>query len=90
MAKAKPSPVPTQPAPLLSAFDLKAAGLVLLACFLAYLPSFQGIFIWNDADYVTAPELQSFSGLVKIWTKLGATEQYYPLLHSFFWFQHLV
>jgi tetratricopeptide (TPR) repeat protein len=90
MAKAKPFPVPSKPAPLLSGFDLKAAGLVLLACFLAYLPSFQGIFIWNDADYVTAPELRSVSGLWAIWTRLGATEQYYPLLHSFFWFQHLV
>jgi tetratricopeptide (TPR) repeat protein len=90
MAKAKPSPVPSKPAPLLSGFDPKAAGLVLLACFLAYLPSFQGIFIWNDADYVTAPELRSASGLWAIWTRLGATEQYYPLLHSFFWFQHLV
>ena len=28
------------------------------------------------------------SGLWLIWCKLGATEQYYPVLHSAFWIEH--
>jgi tetratricopeptide (TPR) repeat protein len=63
-------------------------GLVGLAALLVYLPALRGGFIWNDPDYVTRGELQSLGGLVRIWTEVGATEQYYPLLHAFFWLQH--
>ncbi len=55
---------------------------------LAYLPALSAGFIWNDSDYVTAPPLQSFAGFWRIWFELGATEQYYPLLHSAFWLEH--
>lgn len=58
------------------------------ATLLAYLPTLSAGFIWNDADYVTSPALRSLSGLWRIWFEVGATEQYYPLLHSAFWFQH--
>jgi len=68
--------------------DLGFLALVCGAVFLAYLPALQGEFIWNDRDYVTAPRLQSLAGLAAIWFTPGATEQYYPLLHSFFWVQH--
>jgi tetratricopeptide (TPR) repeat protein len=61
---------------------------VLGATLLAYLPSLAGGFIWNDSDYVTAPSLRTVRGLVGIWTRVGATQQYYPLLHSAFWLQH--
>jgi tetratricopeptide (TPR) repeat protein len=44
--------------------------------------------LWDDAAHVTRPDLQSLHGLFRIWTDLGATEQYYPFLHSFFWVQH--
>jgi tetratricopeptide (TPR) repeat protein len=64
------------------------AALVLGATLLAYLPSLRGAFIWNDSDYVTAPALRSLGGLARIWTQVGATQQYYPLLHSAFWVQH--
>jgi hypothetical protein len=37
---------------------------------------------------VTKPALRSLAGLERIWTELGATQQYYPLLHSAFWGQH--
>jgi protein O-mannosyl-transferase len=37
---------------------------------------------------VTAPALRSLSGLGRIWFELGATEQYYPVLHSAFWVEH--
>lgn len=62
-------------------------GAVLLLTALVYWPSVSGKFIWNDADYVTAEHLRSADGLCRIWTELGATEQYYPLLHSWFWIQ---
>ena len=64
------------------------AALVLGATLLAYLPSLGGAFIWNDGDYVTAPALRSLGGLARIWTQVGVTQQYYPLLHSAFWVQH--
>jgi tetratricopeptide (TPR) repeat protein len=64
--------------------------LVLGATVVAYLPAMRAGFIWNDSDYVTSPGLRSFAGLARIWFELGATEQYYPLLHSAFWLQHRV
>src|SRR5688572_26054457 len=54
---------------------------------LAYLPALKGGFIWNDSDYVTAPELRTTEGFWRIWFELGATEQYYPFLHSAFWLE---
>ncbi len=60
-------------------------GLAILFCFAR---SLSGGFIWNDSEYVTRPELRSLAGLGRIWTEPGATEQYYPLLHSAFWIEH--
>lgn len=55
----------------------------------AYFPALQAGFIWDDQPgHVTKPELQSPGGLGRIWFELGATQQYYPLLHSAFWLQH--
>jgi tetratricopeptide (TPR) repeat protein len=70
---------------------LRSAGfgaLVMLATVAAYLPALSGGFIWNDSDYVTAPALRPLHGLARIWGEPGATEQYYPLLHTAFWVQH--
>ena len=66
---------------------LPAAGLVA-AALLVYLPALGCGFVWNDPDYVTAPALRPLHGLWLIWFKLGATQQYYPLLHSAFWVEH--
>jgi tetratricopeptide (TPR) repeat protein len=55
---------------------------------LAYLPALGGDFLWDDEGHVTRPELRSWTGLGRIWTEVGATQQYYPLLHSVFWVQH--
>jgi hypothetical protein len=62
--------------------------LVVGATIVAYLPAMKAGFIWNDSDYVTSPGLRSVDGLARIWFEVGATEQYYPLLHSAFWLQH--
>jgi protein O-mannosyl-transferase len=64
--------------------------IVCCATVVAYLPSLKAAFIWNDEDYVTSPQLQSLNGLAQIWFKVGATEQYYPLLHTAFWLEHRV
>jgi tetratricopeptide (TPR) repeat protein len=69
-------------------WDVWAGVVVACAAAVVYLPSLGGAFIWNDSDYVTAPRLRSLHGLLRIWTRVGATQQYYPLLHSFFWIQH--
>ena len=63
-------------------------GLIFAAVLLAYLPALRGGLIWNDPDYLTRPELRSLRGLARIWFELGATEQYYPVLHSAFWLEH--
>ena len=65
------------------------AALIVLATFLTYWPALGGGFIWDDQPgHVTRSELRSCEGLVRIWTEPGATQQYYPLLHSAFWFEH--
>jgi len=64
--------------------------LVCCATVVAYLPAMTAGFIWNDSEYVTTPQLRSVDGLARIWFEVGATEQYYPLLHSAFWLQHRV
>lgn len=66
-----------------------AVGLFLLvATFAAYAPAVGGTFIWDDDGHITKPALASWAGLKAIWLHLGATQQYYPMLHSFFWFQY--
>ena len=37
---------------------------------------------------LTKPELRSLEGLGRIWTQPGATQQYYPLVHTLFWVEH--
>lgn len=56
----------------------------------AYYPSLRGDFLWDDAGHVTSPALQSSAGLLRIWFEPGATQQYYPLLHSAFWLEHQI
>jgi len=63
--------------------------LALVAVVLiAYWPALDGGFLWDDDAHVTRPELRSLAGLWRIWTDVGATQQYYPLLHSAFWLEH--
>jgi len=54
----------------------------------AYLPALRGSFLWDDLAHVTRPDLQPLSGLRRIWFEVGATQQYYPFLHSAFWLEH--
>ena len=79
---------PPKPAPL-SRRHAWALGLLLLsATFLAYQPAWNGQPVWDDAAHLTKPALRSAAGLGSIWTQLGATQQYYPLVHTVFWVQY--
>ena len=65
-----------------------AMAAVYVAVLAAYAPALRGGLLWDDDAHVTRPELQSSSGLGRIWFDLGATQQYYPVLHSAFWVEH--
>lgn len=56
---------------------------------LAYWPVLQAGFVWDDDDYVTHNEtLRSLAGLGRLWFEVGATPQYYPLVHTTFWIEY--
>ena len=70
---------------------MRRLGLLLLlvaAIIFVYQPVWHTGFIWDDKAHVTKPELRSLDGLARIWTRLGATQQYYPLAHSVFWVEY--
>jgi tetratricopeptide (TPR) repeat protein len=67
-----------------------AAGLVVLAVLVAYATVWRAGFIWDDDGHVTPPGLRTVAGLWRIWAEPGATQQYYPLLHSAFWVLHRI
>ena len=75
-------------APFLTRTDLLVALALAAAVFITYQPCWHGGFIWDDESHVTRAELQSWHGLLRIWTDVAATTQYYPLLHSVFWLEH--
>ena len=63
---------------------------IICATLLFYWPALRGGLLWDDASHVTSPALQPLRGLWRIWFDLGATQQYYPLLHSAFWIEHRI
>lgn len=54
---------------------------------MAYLPIRDAGFIWDDEGHVTKTELQSLHGLGRIWFEPGASQQYYPVVHTAFWLE---
>jgi len=64
------------------------ACLILGLVVVAYLPALTGGMLWDDDAHVTKLSLRSLHGLWRIWFEVGATQQYYPLLHSAFWVEH--
>ena len=71
-----------------AAGDILAAGVTGLLGLLVYGPAMRGAFLWDDPAHITRAGLQSLEGLRRIWFVAGATQEYYPLLHSAFWFEH--
>lgn len=79
----------SHPAPVSSGPPAAAwFGLFVVAAMIVYLPAAHGGFIWDDDAHVTRAGLRSLGGLFRIWFEPGATQQYYPLLHSAFWLEH--
>jgi tetratricopeptide (TPR) repeat protein len=58
---------------------------LLLITFLAYKPVWHGGMLWDDDGHLTSGALQSADGLRRIWFDVGATQQYYPVVHTAFW-----
>jgi tetratricopeptide (TPR) repeat protein len=85
-----PRPAPPGPSTRISprARDLFLAASLLCLTLIAYYPALRGALLWDDDAHVTKPELLSLHGLWRIWFDLGATQQYYPLLHTAFWIEH--
>jgi len=65
-----------------------AAGVIVAVSVLVYWPALSGGLLWDDAEHITGPELRSLHGLARIWFEVGATQQYYPVLHTAFWVEH--
>ncbi|MGB7566254.1 MAG: tetratricopeptide repeat protein [Chitinivibrionales bacterium] len=68
--------------------DLILGFLLFVVTLAAYQPAWNGKPIWDDDHHITRPDLRSTTGLARIWTQLGATQQYYPIVHSVFWFEY--
>jgi Flp pilus assembly protein TadD len=68
--------------------DRLLLGALLAAVLLAYQPAWNGGLLWDDAAHLARADLRGLRGLFRIWFEPGATQQYYPLLHSAFWLQH--
>jgi tetratricopeptide (TPR) repeat protein len=62
--------------------------LIFAATILTYSPAWNGTRIWDDDKHLTSPDLQSLTGLYRIWMQPGTTPQYYPVTHSVFWVAH--
>ncbi|GJQ27441.1 MAG: O-GlcNAc transferase [Phycisphaerae bacterium] len=76
-------------APPLAPSPWFAGPLLVALVFVAYLPAISAGFIWDDDHYVTQnPVLRTQDGLNRIWFDLGATPQYYPLVHTSFWIEY--
>ena len=63
--------------------------LLVVLTLIAYAPLFSspGGWLWDDEGHVTKAALQPAAGLHRIWFDIGATQQYYPVVHSAFWLE---
>jgi tetratricopeptide (TPR) repeat protein len=60
---------------------------LLAILIVVYSPALHGTLLWDDDGHITAAGLRGLDGLWRIWTQVGATQQYYPLTHTAFWVQ---
>ena len=63
--------------------------LLLVVVFVVYSPALRGTYLWDDHGHVPdQPTFYTFSGLSKIWSQPGFTQQYYPLTFTTVWLAH--
>ena len=62
--------------------------LVFTATFLAHWPGVAGAVLWDDPAHLTRVDLRSWEGLWRIFTQIGSTQEFYPILHGAFWLEH--
>lgn len=87
----RPAPKPTVPIAGTGDFDralLIFAAVLVPITLLAYQPAWQGAFLWDDDGHVTKAALRQVAGIWRIWFEPGATQQYYPVVHTAFWVQY--
>jgi len=70
--------------------DLLLAVILFAAALIAYYPAHAGGLLLDDDLHITLPNLRSLGGLWRIWFEVGATQQYYPVLHTAFWLEHRI
>jgi tetratricopeptide (TPR) repeat protein len=65
------------------------AGLLVIAALTiaAYWQALGGETLWDDTSHIPQGEMRTLDGLSRIWFDLGSTQQYYPVLFSWFWVQ---
>jgi tetratricopeptide (TPR) repeat protein len=61
---------------------------LVAATLAAYHPAWHGGLVWDDEGHITPARLQPVAGLWRIWFEIGATQQYYPVVHTAFWILH--
>jgi Flp pilus assembly protein TadD len=72
------------------ASDWWRALLLLVAILLAYGPVWKAGTIWDDNAHMISAGLDSWKGFERIWLQPGATQQYYPVVYSFFWVEQKI
>ena len=68
--------------------DLVLGFLLFVFTLAAYQPAWNGKPLWDDDHHITRPALRSIQGPGTSGFLLGATQQYYPLVHSVFWLEY--
>jgi len=64
-------------------------GLILVTAFIAYLPTFDAGFIWDDDIYVEQNRLlRDGAGLQRMWLDPISTPQWYPVVHTTYWVEY--
>ena len=63
--------------------------LIVLVCFVVYIPAMRAGFVWDDDVYVQNNKmLRSPDGLRRIWFSLEQPSQYFPMVYTTFRFEY--
>lgn len=71
-----------------SASTIAPHALIAVATALAYSPTLQNGYVWDDRIFRDARQVTTYGGLYDIWTKPGTIEReahYWPMVYTSFW-----